>query len=61
MLEDKKNKATLAGGVFIALGMLLGAIIGIYLRQPSAGMVIGFFTGTAAAILVWLFDRFRRR
>lgn len=49
----------MAGGFFIAGGMLGGAIAGIIYGQPSAGMVGGLLLGTAAAILVWLTDRSR--
>ena len=53
-MENQKNKA--AGGIFIAIGMLGGAIVGVIMDQPSAGMVIGLGLGIAAAVLVWFID-----
>lgn len=53
-MENQKNKA--AGGIFIAIGMLGGAIVGVIMDQPSAGMVIGLGAGIAAAVLVWFID-----
>jgi uncharacterized membrane protein len=53
-MENQKNKA--AGGIFIAIGMLGGAIIGVIVDQPSAGMVIGLGLGIAAAALTWFID-----
>ena len=53
-MENRNNKA--AGGIFIAIGMLGGAIVGVIMDQPSAGMVIGLGAGIAAAVLVWFID-----
>jgi hypothetical protein len=56
-MNGNENKAPrLAGGVFIAIGMLGGAIIGVIMDQPSAGMVIGLGVGIAAAAITWLID-----
>ncbi len=60
MNEEKTKSPAMAGGVFIALGMLAGAGFGIYIGQPSAGMVIGLITGISAATLIWLLDRARK-
>ncbi len=59
--ESTPNRPRLAGGIFIAIGMLGGAILGIIAGQPSAGMVAGLIVGAVIAISVWLFDRNRRR
>lgn len=59
MNTSKPKTPSLAGGIFIAAGMLIGAMIGIYIGQPSAGMVIGLATGAGLAAIVWLFDRKR--
>ncbi len=53
-MENRKNK--FAGGIFIAIGMLGGAVVGVMLDQPSAGMVIGLGLGFAVAGIVWLID-----
>jgi len=57
MSECENNRPRLAGGIFIALGLLLGAIVGIAMNEPSAGMIIGFGIGSAIAIVIWLLDR----
>lgn len=60
MSEIKNSQPRFAGGIFIAFGLLIGAITGVALNQPSLGMIAGFGAGTAIAILVWLLDRKRR-
>lgn len=45
------------GGVFIALGLVLGAIAGIMAGQPSIGLLGGLGVGVAAAIALALRDR----
>ncbi len=56
-MNGNENKAPrLAGGIFIAIGMLGGAVVGVFVDQPSAGMVIGLGIGIAAAALTWLID-----
>ncbi len=46
-----------AGGVFIALGMLIGAVVGIRTGEASLGMVIGVGAGMVAALAVWVIRR----
>lgn len=55
-MTEPASRPPLAGGIFIFLGMLIGAGIGLYYRQPSLGMVIGLGVGIAAALLVWLLN-----
>ena len=50
----------LAGGFFIAAGMLGGAILGAFQGEPSLYMVIGLGLGCAIALAIWLIDRARR-
>jgi hypothetical protein len=59
MPDAENSQPRLAGGIFIALGLLLGAIAGVVMDQPSAGMVIGLGIGAAIALAVWLIDRKR--
>lgn len=47
----------LGGGIFLFAGLLIGAIAGVALNEPSIGMITGFATGGLLAILIWLFDR----
>lgn len=42
-----------AGGALIALGAVLGAIIGLVLDEPTPGLLIGLAAGGAIALLVW--------
>ncbi len=52
-----KGKASpLAGGIFIFIGLIVGAIIGIAYDQPSLGMIGGFGIGVALAVFIWLAD-----
>lgn len=46
-----------AGGVFVALATVVGAIAGTIAGQPSIGVLAGVATGVALAIVVWLRDR----
>lgn len=52
----QRTAAPRAGGCFIALGPVLGAILGGMLYgQPSIGLLAGF--GIGVAILIVLLDR----
>lgn len=59
MSETENSQPRLAGGIFVAIGLLVGAIFGIAVDQPSAGMIAGFAIGSAVAVAIWLFDRKR--
>lgn len=59
MSGTQNNQPRLAGGIFVALGLLIGAILGVALNQPSAGLVIGMTIGIVIAVAVWLIDRKR--
>jgi hypothetical protein len=48
-----------AGGCLIAGAILLGAGIGVALRQPSIGILAGAGVGIALALLLWLRERRR--
>jgi len=41
------------GGVFIAIGAIVGAIGGGLMGQPSAGLLAGLGLGALMALLVW--------
>ena len=60
MSGTQNNQPRLAGGIFIAFGLLTGAVIGVVMDQPSAGAVIGMAIGSMIAVLVWVMDRKRR-
>jgi hypothetical protein len=57
-IKPKKN--IFAGGIFVALGLLIGTTTGILKGQPSLGAVIGLGAGGALALLVWVADHFRK-
>lgn len=59
MNDNAPQHPRLAGGFFIAIGMLGGAIIGLVYRQPSLGMVLGLGAGVLIALAIWLLDRRR--
>lgn len=60
MSETENSQPRLAGGIFIAFGLLIGAIVGVAVDQPSAGAVIGMAIGSAVALVIWFIDRKRR-
>ena len=48
-----------AGGFLLALAIFAGTLIGAWLGQPSAGIVVGVAIGSALAVALWLVDRRR--
>jgi hypothetical protein len=46
-----------AGGCLIALAVLAGVVIGLFVHQPTIGFLGGLAVGIGAAIWVWLTDR----
>lgn len=55
-MTDPKPPAPRAAGAFIALGLILGALIGVFVRQPSIGVLAGFALGTLIALFQWRRD-----
>lgn len=55
-----KSNAPLAGGFLLCLSLLAGALIGVFLGQPSIGFLIGVGIGLTLVLLIWLVDRRRR-
>jgi len=58
-VKHMKTRSTAAGGIFLFLGPVIGAVYGISRGEPIRWMLIGFAAGVALAILVWLVDRWR--
>ena len=54
-----KSRSTAAGGIFIFLGLLIGAVYGINTGQPMLWLLRGFGAGVLLALLIWVIDRRR--
>ena len=48
-----------SGGIFLTVGIVVGAGAGIAAGNPMNGILIGTALGAAAALLLWLLDRRR--
>lgn len=46
-----------AGGVLIAAGAILGALIGVFAGQPTLGFLVGSGLGIVVAMMIWWRDR----
>jgi len=46
-----------AGGLWIAIGCIAGAFIGLFRGQATIGFLVGAAIGVAAATLMWLRER----
>jgi hypothetical protein len=55
MADKPRNPA--GGGIFIALGVAAGVVIGRVYAQTSIGLVAGVATGTAIALFLWWRER----
>lgn len=44
------------GGIFIAIGLIGGAILGVVYGQPSIGLIGGLVAGLAVAGVIALFE-----
>ena len=55
----QRRRTAAAGGIFLFLGPVAGAIYGTGRGEPILWMLYGFGAGVALAILVWLVDRWR--
>ena len=51
------RRSPAAGGIFLFLGPVTGAIYGVDRGQPIQWMLAGFGIGMALAIAIWLLDR----
>lgn len=55
----QQGRTPAAGGFFLFLGPVLGAIYGAGRGEPIAWMLVGFGVGVALAVMIWLIDRRR--
>ena len=56
----KQSNFPVGGGIFLFLGPVVGALVGIGRGEPILGMLFGFAAGVALALLVWAIDRRKR-
>jgi UDP-N-acetylmuramyl pentapeptide phosphotransferase/UDP-N-acetylglucosamine-1-phosphate transferase len=59
--SNNGKRSPMAGGIFIFIGLLVGVIVGVAQDQASLGMIAGFAGGSALALLLWIFDSFRKQ
>lgn len=50
-----------AGGCFLTICILAGALVGLAIGNPMNGVLGGTALGALVAIIVWVADRARRR
>lgn len=55
------DRPSMGGGIFLFISLLIGAIAGTALGQPSLGTMAGFVVGGILALIVWLVDRNRAK
>jgi hypothetical protein len=55
-----KLRTPAAGGIFLFLGPVIGALYGIGRGDPIRWMLYGFGLGVLLAIVIWLVDKRRR-
>ncbi|MDB5677241.1 MAG: hypothetical protein JWM94_243, partial [Sphingomonas bacterium] len=48
-----------AGGFLIAIGLTVGAVLGMTRGNALMWLLIGALAGVAAAVVIWLVDRRR--
>lgn len=53
------TRAPHAGGCFLTLCIIGGFVAGVAMGNPMKGVLIGTAAGAAAAVGVWLIDRWR--
>ena len=49
-----------AGGCFLTIFLLLGFLLGLSIRNPLKGTLIGLAIGSLLAVSIWLLDRRRK-
>jgi hypothetical protein len=59
MDRPPRSKTPAAGGFLIAVGLTVGAILGLTRGSALMWLLIGALAGVAAAVAIWLIDRRR--
>jgi hypothetical protein len=55
------NRKPLAGGCFLTICILAGFPLGLAIRNPMKGVLIGTGVGILLAVALWLIDSRRTR
>lgn len=53
----RNRRSPAAGGIFLFLGPVVGALYGIGRGDPIQWMLYGFGIGVALAVIIWLVDK----
>lgn len=56
-MAQSPSKRPRSAGALLALAIIAGTVIGIFMREPSIGFLAGLGIGVAIAVAVWLADR----
>lgn len=56
----QKRRTPAAGGIFLFLGPVIGALYGIGRGEPILWMLYGFGAGVLLALTIWIIDRRKR-
>lgn len=54
-----QRRSPAAGGVFLFLGPVIGAVYGVEVGEPIIWMLAGFGIGVLMALMIWFIDRRR--
>ena len=57
LMRDNRGKQAQAGGAVLAFSIVIGAAVGVILRQPSIGVLTGTGCGLLLLLLIWYRDR----
>ena len=52
-----RSRGTRAGGAIVALSILVGAVVGVFMRQSSIGVLAGAAVGGVLLLLFWLIEQ----
>jgi len=58
-LAMSQRRPAAAGGIFLFLGPVIGALYGVEAGQPVIWMLIGFAVGVLGALAIWWWDHNR--
>lgn len=54
-----ERSSSFAGGIFLFLGPVIGAFLGVSQGEPILWMLGGFAVGLSLALLIWVLQRRR--